>query len=117
MNVSPKERVRLLLCRAYMIAAIGFASQTASDAAGIDDAEILAISVRHCVMCHAARPAHQSFAEPPKNVVLESIDDIKRNASLVMSQTIENRAMPPGNQTAMTDAERETLAQWIRVQR
>ncbi len=107
----------MLLRRVYMIVTICLTSQTASDAAEVDDAEVLAISVKHCVMCHGTKPTHESFAEPPKNVVLEAIDDIKRHAALVMSQTFENRAMPPGNQTAMSDAERETLARWIRAQR
>ena len=41
---------------------------------------------------------------------------IKRYAPLVLSQTVQNKAMPLGNQTVMTDTERETLGQWIRAQ-
>jgi len=88
---------------------------SAAAGAEVSDAEILAISTKHCIICHAQKPAHESFQEPPKNVILETIDDIKRHAVAVMVQTVENRAMPPGNQTIMTDAERETLARWIRA--
>ena len=53
--------------------------------------------------------------KPPKNVTLETIDDLKRYANLIMAQTVQNRAMPLGNQTGMTDDERERLGQWIRA--
>jgi uncharacterized membrane protein len=84
-------------------------------AAEIADADILAISVKHCVACHAAKPTHDSFSEPPKNIILESIGDMRRHAPLIIAQTIENKAMPPGNQTGMTEAERDMLARWLRA--
>src|SRR5262245_56929963 len=38
--------------------------------AAVSDAEALAISEKHCTMCHARKPRHESFAEPPKGVAL-----------------------------------------------
>jgi len=67
-------------------------------------------------MCHAKKPTHESFQEAPKNVTLESINDLRRYAPLIMAQTVQNKAMPLGNQTVMTDAEREKIGQWIRAQ-
>jgi uncharacterized membrane protein len=32
-----------------------------SRALAVDDAEALAIVQKHCVMCHAAKPTHESF--------------------------------------------------------
>ena len=93
------------------------ASDDAGVAADASDADVLAISVKHCVACHAAKPKHESFQEPPKNVSLETLADMKRHAPAILIQTVEDKAMPPGNQTAMTDAEREMLAQWVRAQR
>jgi uncharacterized membrane protein len=78
---------------------------------------MLQIVTRHCVMCHATKPTHESFSEPPKNVVLQSIDDLKRYAPLILTQTVQNKAMPLGNQTAMTDEEREKVGAWIRALR
>ncbi|MGB7857079.1 MAG: hypothetical protein WBL48_14415 [Pseudolabrys sp.] len=37
-----------------------------SHAFAVDDAEALAIAQKHCVMCHAAKPTHESFQEAPK---------------------------------------------------
>jgi uncharacterized membrane protein len=49
-------------------------------------------------------------------VILESAADFKRYAPLILTQAVQTKAMPLGNQTAMTDAEREKLGQWIRAQ-
>ncbi len=57
-------------------------------------------------MCHAATPSHESFREAPKNVTLETIAEIKKHAATVYTQTVQTKAMPLGNQTAMTDDER-----------
>ncbi|MBZ0146208.1 MAG: urate hydroxylase PuuD [Pseudorhodoplanes sp.] len=102
-----------LLCAIYLTAP---ASRSAGDGAVVSDADILAMSQKHCISCHAKKPTHESFQEAPKNVTLESIADIKRFAPLVLSQTVQNKAMPLGNQTVMTDTEREKLGQWIRAQ-
>jgi uncharacterized membrane protein len=77
------------------------------------DAEILALISKHCVQCHAVQPTHEAFARPPQGVVLETIEEISRNAPKIMSQVVIERAMPLGNQTGMTDAERDRLAAWI----
>ncbi len=81
----------------------------------ISDSEVLALSTKHCTMCHAKRPTHESFKEPPKNVTLETLADLRRYSQLIMIQTVRNKAMPLGNQTHMTDDEREQLGRWLRA--
>jgi len=49
-------------------------------------------------------------------VMLESTADIRKYAPLIVTQTVQNKAMPLGNQTAMTDEERQKLGQWIAAQ-
>src|SRR5262249_26531963 len=83
-------------------------------AGGVADAEAPAISHKHCVMCHAQKPTHPSFAEAAQNRTLETIEDMRRYAPLIVTQAVVNRAMPLGNQTAMTDEERARLGQWAR---
>jgi len=85
-----------------------------SPALAVEDAEVLALMRKHCVMCHAIRPTHESFQEAPKNIALETIDDIKKHAATISAQTVQTKAMPLGNQTGMTDEERATLAQWLK---
>ena len=67
-------------------------------------------------MCHAAKPTHESFKEAPKNVALESTADLRKYAPLILTQTVQNKAMPLGNQTAMTEEERQKIGQWIAAQ-
>lgn len=89
------------------IAPCAYAGSTAN-------AEVLAISRRHCVMCHAASPTHESFQAAPKNIMLETVADLRKHAATIYAQTIQTRAMPLGNQSNMTDVERFTLGRWLR---
>jgi uncharacterized membrane protein len=66
-----------------------------------------------CVVCHAAKPAFAGFAAPPKNVMLETPDQIKAQAQPIYQQSVVTRAMPIGNLTNITDAERALLAAWF----
>jgi uncharacterized membrane protein len=88
-----------------------------SPAFAFDDADALALMQKHCVMCHAVKPTHESFQEAPKNIALETVADIKKHTTAIYAQTVETKAMPLGNQTGMTDEERATLAQWLKNQR
>jgi uncharacterized membrane protein len=86
----------------------------ASSATGAtSDEQAMAISAKHCVACHAQHPSHPAFKEPPKNMALETVPELRRYAQQIYMQTVQNRAMPLGNQTGMTDAEREALGRWI----
>jgi uncharacterized membrane protein len=96
------------------------APRTLSDGGGtgaVSDSEALAIMHKHCVTCHAIKPTHESFAEPPKGIALETVPQLRRYADQIMTQAVENRAMPLGNETGMTDDERGRLGRWVRAQR
>jgi uncharacterized membrane protein len=77
------------------------------------DAEILALTKTHCVPCHAVEPTHEAFAKAPAGIMLESIEQVARYADRIMTQVVVTRAMPLGNQTGMTDQERDRIAAWI----
>jgi len=98
-----------ILCAIYVTAP----RTPATGGAEVADAEVLALSAKHCTVCHARKPTHESFKEAPKNVMLESIDQLRKYAPLILTQTVQNKAMPLGNQTAMTEAERAKFGQWI----
>jgi uncharacterized membrane protein len=103
-----------LICTIWLTAPRAPAAVTAG---AVSDMEVLAITVKHCSMCHAQKPTHESFKEPPKNVVLESTADLRKHAPLILSQTVQNKAMPLGNQTGMTEEERRKVGQWLAAQR
>ena len=89
---------------------------SASRSEGVDDAEALRITQAHCASCHSQRPTNPAFPVAPKNMVLATTDDLRRYASLIELQTVQNRIMPLGNLTGMTDAERARLGAWIAAQ-
>lgn len=91
-----------------------FATAPHADAGTVADTEALAIVSKHCVMCHAAKPAHESFLEAPKGNILESVDDLRKHAATIYAQTVQIRAMPLGNQTDMSENDRATLGQWLK---
>src|SRR4051794_37846526 len=102
-----------LICAIWMTAP---RAPAAGGGVAVSDTDVLALSAKHCTMCHARKPTHESFKEPPKNVALETIADLRKHAALILTQTVQNRAMPLGNQTAMTDEERTRIGAWIAAQ-
>ena len=88
--------------------------RSATEGSAVSDQEALTISQKHCTSCHAKQPTHAAFREAPKNVALETPGDMKRWSKLIYMQTVQNRAMPLGNQTAMSDDERAALGRWVK---
>jgi uncharacterized membrane protein len=88
-----------------------------SKASGVDDAQMLAISGKHCVSCHAVKPTSEYFDEAPKGVHLETIADLKRYRDLIKAQVVDSDVMPLGNETGMTEQERIAVGAWIEAQR
>ena len=89
--------------------------QTVADAAPPSYGEVEAIVVRHCVMCHSPNPAHRGITAPPAGVVLDSPEHISRYAPRIYDMAVSSHAMPMGNETGMTDQERQALGLWIKA--
>jgi uncharacterized membrane protein len=49
----------------------------------------------------------------PAGVDLQVPDLIKQNASGIKAMAVDTHAMPLGNKTGMTQAERDILARWL----
>jgi len=94
------------------------APQTRTVSAGPagSDAEAQGIVAKHCPMGASRHPSRPALREPPKNVTLESTADMRRFGQQIYMQTVQNRAMPLGNQTGMTDEERARIGAWIATQ-
>ena len=91
-------------------------SRDSSVAQPVSDVEVLGITDAHCVSCHAEAPTHPAFKTAPKNIVLETVGDLRRYATLVDLHSVRTRTMPLGNLTGMTDAERARLGAWLAAQ-
>ncbi len=76
-------------------------------------AVVRAIVAERCVACHATRPARPEYPAPPLGVVLETPDEIRVRAERILD-LVGSGAMPLGNVTGMTDAERSIVVDWAR---
>lgn len=82
-------------------------------AAGHFAAASQAVQTR-CAMCHTAEPVWEGIHQPPKDVILDTDAAIANHARDIVMQAGWSHAMPPGNLTEMTDAERALLVEWYR---
>ena len=99
--------------------AVSMTAPTARDSSAarpVTDVEALGITDAHCVSCHARWPTDPAFRIAPKNIVLETADDLRTYADLVDLHAVRTRTMPLGNLTGMTDAERARLGAWLAAQ-
>jgi len=70
-----------------------------------------AIVQERCVPCHSAHPTKVDSA--PMGIVFDTPKQIQSQASLIQQVAVLTKVMPLGNQTGMTQAERDTLGHWI----
>ncbi len=82
------------------------------------------IVISRCSMCHAAEPVwspleryQRPMSHPPKHVKLETPDQLRAHLREIKLQAVYSNAMPPGNITDMTEAERAVLAAWVAATR
>jgi uncharacterized membrane protein len=75
--------------------------------------DVEAIVARRCAGCHAEHPTQAGFAIAPKDVKLDSPERIAASAAKIYEQAVATKAMPIGNLTGMTEAERSTIGAWI----
>jgi uncharacterized membrane protein len=66
-----------------------------------------------CSPCHASDPVWAGIVTAPRAILLDDPEHIVRNARLIGRNAAWSNAMPPGNITEMTEAERATLAAWL----
>jgi uncharacterized membrane protein len=67
-----------------------------------------------CVTCHSAHPTREGFSAAPKGVMFDTQAEIVANARRAYEQVVVTKAMPLGNATGITDAERELIGRWVR---
>jgi len=77
--------------------------------------QVQSVIKARCASCHAESPTQVGFSTPPKGVVLDTADDIVRQAQSIHQQTVVTKAMPIGNLTLITDEERMLIDQWFQL--
>ena len=77
--------------------------------------DVVAIAQARCASCHAVKTTDPDVEKAPGGVILETAADLRKHSARVLKQTVRSKAMPLGNKTKMTDAERKALGAWIRA--
>jgi uncharacterized membrane protein len=67
------------------------------------------IIVSKCSMCHAKEPLWDNMHNPPKQLILETAEDIIVNIENIYSQSVASFAMPPGNVSFLENHERAEI--------
>jgi uncharacterized membrane protein len=96
------------------IAAVAVAIRPAGSTGGtaVPFTRAQAIVQERCVPCHSAHPTRVNSA--PMGLVFDTPKQIAAQARLIEQVAVNTKVMPLGNQTGMTQAERDTLGAWIR---
>ena len=99
-----------LLLAGVAVAIAPRVNATPGGAVAFDD--VRAIVEHRCTTCHASEPTHPAFPAAPAGVVLETEAEIVAEAVRIHQQTVVTRAMPIGNLTGISDAERDLIDRW-----
>jgi len=101
----------------FMIAAMTFPlalkKPAVQEVGAVSFGEVRQIIDKHCTACHAENPTHEWYDEAPSGFRLDTDALIEQNKAPIMERTVTGKDMPLGNETEMTDAEREMLRVWI----
>jgi uncharacterized membrane protein len=68
---------------------------------------------QRCVPCHSANPTDRTFTTAPLGIEFDTAEQIRAQAEAIRQQAVDSQAMPLGNVTGMTRAERDLLGAWI----
>ncbi|MCP3021200.1 urate hydroxylase PuuD [Cupriavidus basilensis] len=110
----PAAGVAVLAVVAVMIAPVPrevVASKDGAAPAKVSFTQVQAVINSRCIQCHAAAPKLMPSAA--KGIKLDTADEIKAHAQMIYQQAVQQKAMPLGNVTQITDDERALLGQWF----
>ncbi|HEY3068815.1 MAG TPA: urate hydroxylase PuuD, partial [Gaiellaceae bacterium] len=73
--------------------------------------QVARIVGERCAACHSDHPTKAATA--PRGLKLDTPAEIKAQAAAIEQQAVQTKAMPLGNVTKMTPAERRILGRWV----
>jgi uncharacterized membrane protein len=91
--------------------AVAIRPHSSSGGTAVPFTRIHAIVEARCAPCHSVRPTKVDSA--PMGIVFDTPKQIAAQASLIEQVAVQTKVMPLGNQTGMTQAERDALGAWI----
>jgi uncharacterized membrane protein len=89
-----------------------YEDQAASSSAPVPSVPFSAVQeivIARCSVCHSPEPVWSGFAAAPKGVFLDTPESIKAHARQIQIFAVLTTAMPPGNITELSEADRDRL--------
>jgi len=83
------------------------------DKTPVNFGEVKDIITTRCRACHSQTPSQAGFASAPAGVLFDSDAQILLQAGKIHQQAVIAKAMPLGNLTGMTNAERDKIDRWF----
>jgi len=122
LNLRHQGRADRRVLAAAAAIAVGVAvaiAPTANGAAAVElsateRSAVMPVIAARCQPCHSRAPTMPGITAAPKGLVLEQPEQVRSNARRIYEQVVLTRNMPLGNQTGMTDAERDLISRWFR---
>jgi len=96
---------------AIAVVAVAIRPHGSSGGAAVPFSRAQAIVQERCVPCHSAHPTRVDIA--PMGLVFDTPAEIRAQATLIEQVAVRTKVMPLGNETKMTQAERDALGAWI----
>jgi uncharacterized membrane protein len=88
--------------------------ETSSAGPQVPFTRVRGIVAERCGVCHSMHPTQPGFSAAPQGIAFDTPAQIVAQASAIEQQAVVLKAMPLGNLTHMTQAERDALGAWIR---
>jgi uncharacterized membrane protein len=86
-------------------------SESVAGTAAVPFARVAQVIDQRCTACHSLHPT--KVDEAPLGITMDTPGEIQRLAPGIQQQAVDSTAMPLGNVTGMTTAERRLLGRWI----
>ena len=103
----------VVLAVAMVMSTIDFGPKIDANLPPVHFAQVQPIFQQRCLSCHSATPTDSVYKAPPKGVMFDTPDEIKRLAPQIYRMAVLTRTMPQGNKTGMTQEERDLIGRWI----
>ena len=81
-------------------------------AEAVNFGQVQQVVATRCLPCHSETPWLAGYTEPPKDLVLETPEQIRANKEIIHQQVVATNVMPLANLTKMTEEERELVGRW-----
>ena len=86
-------------------------NESVAGTAAVPFARVAQVIDQRCTACHSLHPT--KVDEAPLGITMDTPGEIQRLAPGIQQQAVDSTAMPLGNVTGMTTAERRLLGRWI----